>query len=118
MSRKFILMGIISISCTAMLVVGYFFFAGKPAFYGLALQPPRQAAEIDVKDMNGNVFRTNDLRGKVLLLYFGYVNCPLECPLTMAHLKQALGLLGSDSQDVKSSHDQHRSATGYPPGHA
>jgi protein SCO1 len=37
----------------------------------------------------------------VILLYFGFVNCPDECPLTMAHIKQALDALGSQAQKVE-----------------
>ena len=40
-------------------------------------------------------------RGKVVLLYFGFTNCPHECPLTMAHLKLALEQLGDSSKDVQ-----------------
>jgi len=40
-------------------------------------------------------------RGKVVLLYFGYVNCPDECPLTMAHQKLALESLGDQARNVQ-----------------
>jgi protein SCO1/2 len=35
------------------------------------------------------------------LIFFGFTNCVDECPLTMAHLKQALELLGDNSQNVQ-----------------
>jgi protein SCO1/2 len=94
-------MGIAAVVLIALLTVGYALFLRTPAFYGAAFDSPTLAAEIHAVDMHGNTFRLDDSRGKIVLLYFGYVNCPLECPLTMAHLKQALGSLGAQAQDVE-----------------
>jgi protein SCO1/2 len=101
MSRKSIWIGTISILIIATLVVGYFFLLRKPVLYGAVFNPSIPAAEINITDMHGNVFHLSDLRGKVVLLYFGFVNCPRECPLTLAHLRQALDTLGPDAQDVR-----------------
>jgi protein SCO1/2 len=76
-------------------------FLRQPSFYAAAFDSPRQAAEIQAVDMHGNAFRLNASPGKIVLLYFGYVHCPLECPLTMAHLKQALASLGAQAQSVQ-----------------
>lgn len=101
MPRKFIWIGSISIIFISALTIGYFSLLQKPVMYGEVFDPPIPAVEINTTDARGNAFRTNDLRGKVTMLYFGYLNCPLECPLTMAHLKQALDLLGSSARDVQ-----------------
>jgi len=101
MSRKSIWFGIVSITLIAVLLGGYFFLMRKPVLYGAVVNPPMPAAEINTIDMRGNTFRVSGLRGKVVMLYFGYVNCPTECPLTMAHLKQALDILGTNAQDVQ-----------------
>jgi protein SCO1 len=100
MSRKSIWFGIVSILLIAALTAGYFLWLRKPVLYGAVFDPPIPAAEITATDMYGNTFRMSDQRGKVVMLYFGYVNCPLECPLTMAHLSQVLDLLGTDARDV------------------
>ena len=101
MDRKTAWIGISAILLITLLTAGYALFLRKPAFYGAAFDSPRQAAEIQAVDMYGNAFRLSDSRGKIVLLYFGYVHCPLECPLTMAHLKQVLGSLGAEAQDVQ-----------------
>jgi protein SCO1/2 len=36
------------------------------------------------------------MRGKVVLLFFGYTSCPDICPTTLAELKQALEKLGPE----------------------
>jgi protein SCO1/2 len=101
MNRKATWMGIAAVLLIALLTTGYALFLRQPSFYGAAFDSPRQAAEIQAVDMHGNAFRLNDSRGKIVLLYFGYVHCPLECPLTMAHLKQALVSLGAEAQSVQ-----------------
>jgi protein SCO1/2 len=52
-------------------------------------------------DHNGQPFTMTSQRGKVVLLYFGYVNCPDECPLTMAHVKLARESLGNQARNVQ-----------------
>jgi len=37
----------------------------------------------------------------VVLLYFGFINCPDECPTTMAHIKLALESLGESAEKVQ-----------------
>lgn len=71
------------------------------SFHGSAIKPASPAAEISMPDQNGNDFQLSALRGKVVLVFFGFLNCPYECPLTMAHLSQAVDMLGDRSQDVQ-----------------
>jgi protein SCO1/2 len=42
---------------------------------------------------------TRDLRGKVLMLYFGYTKCPDVCPSSLAFITQALHALSPDELD-------------------
>lgn len=52
-----------------------------------------------------------DLRGKTVLLFFGYASCPDICPTTMAQLSEVLQKLGDDARDVRVvfiSVDPHR----------
>ena len=52
-------------------------------------------------DHTGKARALADFRGKVVLLYFGYVNCPDMCPMTMAKLGAAVNLLGEAGRDVQ-----------------
>lgn len=79
----------------------FLYFNRKQSFHGSVINPPASMPEISLKDQNGQAFQLSDLRGKVVFLYFGYTNCPDECPLTMAHLKQAMDQLGTQSADVR-----------------
>ncbi len=42
-----------------------------------------------------------DYRGKVVMLFFGYTNCPDECPATLAKMAQAVDRLGEDGKRVQ-----------------
>ena len=83
-----------------MAIAGYFAFA-RPTFRGAVIDPPMPAPDFSIVDDRGVQFHMSDMRGKIVLLYFGYTHCPDECPLTMAHLKQALETLGSRAQGVQ-----------------
>lgn len=50
---------------------------------------------------NGRVVSASDFRGKEVLLYFGYTNCPDVCPTTLANIAEALNKLGPRAKDVR-----------------
>lgn len=49
----------------------------------------------------GGVLDTRELRGKILLLNFGFTSCPDVCPLVLARLAQVRRELGPAAQDVQ-----------------
>lgn len=52
-----------------------------------------------------------DMRGKVVLMFFGYANCPDICPTSMAQLASVMEKLGKDAPKVRIlfvSVDPHR----------
>lgn len=83
-----------------MLVVIVTGCAPKPSFRSSVINPPLPAPEIKLTDQNGNLFQVSALRGKVILLFFGFSHCINECPLTMANIKAALAAVGDSSKDV------------------
>ncbi len=100
MQQKALVWGIGFIAILA-IIVGALFIINKPSLHGAVIDPPIPAAEIKLTDSNGNAFTLSSFRGKVVILYFGYTNCPDECPLTMAHLKLAMDILGDKSKDAQ-----------------
>jgi protein SCO1/2 len=54
---------------------------------------PRPAPDFHLTDQNGRPLSLENLRGKVVLLTFGYTHCPNICPMTLANLNQAFVLL-------------------------
>ncbi len=100
MQRKTLLVGA-GILVLLTIVTVIFLLTSKPSYRGAVITPPWLAPEIKLTDHNGQPFTMSGQRGKVVLLYFGYVNCPDECPLTMAHIKLALQSLGDRARDVQ-----------------
>lgn len=46
-------------------------------------------------------FTEKDVAGKVVLMFFGYANCPDICPTTMAQLAEVMEKLGDDAAKVR-----------------
>jgi protein SCO1/2 len=63
--------------------------------------PPRAAPEIALPASNGAPFSLHSLRGKVVVLEFGYTHCLDVCPVSLASLAQARKKLGAAAADVQ-----------------
>lgn len=67
-------------------------------------------AELPVQPVGGNFTLTDDtghpfelasLRGKAVLIFFGYTSCPDACPTTLSKLSTVYRRLGADAKRVK-----------------
>lgn len=52
-------------------------------------------------DHNGRARGVADFKGKVVMLFFGYVNCPDVCPTTLADMARVVDKLGKDGERVQ-----------------
>lgn len=50
---------------------------------------------------DGQPLTGEDLRGKVVMMYFGYTHCPDVCPLSMTHLHMVMQQLGDLADGVR-----------------
>ena len=82
---------------------------GAVVAYAVIRQPDAQFAGNDItgaqwarafalSDHNGQRRTLADFRGKVVLVFFGYTNCPDACPLSMERLRELnhSGLVAAD----------------------
>jgi len=67
---------------------------------GAVISPATPAADINLTDHHGQPFQLSSFRGKVALVFFGFSNCVVECPATLAIIRQALETVGDASKDV------------------
>lgn len=100
MNRRMLLLGV-GILVVLIIATALSYFTSNRSLTGGIISPPWPAPEIKLTDHNGQPFTMSSQRGKVVLLYFGYVNCPNECPLTMAHIKLARDSLENRAKDVQ-----------------
>ncbi|MEM7350135.1 MAG: SCO family protein [Acidobacteriota bacterium] len=78
---------------------------------GTLADPPQPAPELLGVNWNGEAFSLSDHLGKVAIVFFGYTMCPDVCPFTLAKIKQVVGELGEQADDlavVFVSVDPHR----------
>ncbi|MBI5901636.1 MAG: SCO family protein [Rhodocyclales bacterium] len=59
------------------------------------------ARDFALTDHDGRSRRLADFRGKAVLLFFGYLQCPNYCPTTLARLAEVMQLLGKEGQGVQ-----------------
>jgi len=52
-------------------------------------------------DGSSRAVTAKDYLGKIIVLYFGYTNCPDACPLTLTHLHIVMQRLGTQARDVR-----------------
>jgi cytochrome oxidase Cu insertion factor (SCO1/SenC/PrrC family) len=57
--------------------------------------------DFTLTDQDGRRFSLRDVRGKVVLLHFGFVGCGETCPTTMAKVGAALDRLGARAAQVQ-----------------
>ncbi|HRI57496.1 MAG TPA: SCO family protein [Anaerolineae bacterium] len=70
-------------------------------YHGLLLDSPAQAANFTLTSQSGEPVSLSELRGKPVLLYFGYTFCPDVCPTTLSTLNKALEIMGKKADDVQ-----------------
>ena len=75
--------------------------ARKPQFNAVDLTGADYAKDFQLPDTDGKVRRLQDFKGKAVVVFFGYTQCPDVCPTTMADIAQAKKLLGADGAKVQ-----------------
>ena len=73
----------------------------KPQFKAVDLTGADYAKDFRLPDANGQPRSLQDFRGKAVVLFFGYTQCPDVCPTTLAEIAQARTLLGADGDKVQ-----------------
>lgn len=69
--------------------------------YGTDITGASFANTLNLTDHSGKPRTLEDFKGKVVVLFFGYTQCPDVCPTTMADLANAMKLLGEKSNEVQ-----------------
>ena len=71
----------------------------KSDFYGSVYEI--DAPEFTLTDHNGSEVSLADFDDKIVLLFFGYTNCPDICPMTLSVANNTVDKLGNKAKDVQ-----------------
>ncbi len=72
-----------------------------PALKAGVFEPPAPAPEFSLQGSDGRELKLSRFAGKLVLLVFGFTNCPEVCPTTLATLAQARRELGAAAAEVQ-----------------
>ena len=85
----------------AVLASGCERIGAKSPFKSIDVTGAPMGGELRLTDHNGKPRTLADFRGKVVLVNFGYTQCPDVCPTTLADLASAMKKLGADASQVQ-----------------
>ncbi|MGH8634066.1 MAG: SCO family protein, partial [Burkholderiales bacterium] len=72
-----------------------------PQYQGTDITAVQWGRDFDLTDHDGQRRTLADFRGRVVLLFFGYTNCPGPCPTALAEMAQVVNQLGPDRKQVQ-----------------
>lgn len=114
MQAKRVRQGVITILTVLVVIVGAFvvrelFFTRTmnnaapvaEAFHGFVLEPPQPAPSFELIDQHRRPFKLEDHEGNVVVMFFGYTNCPDICPATLVYYTQVKRELGPLADRVR-----------------
>lgn len=73
----------------------------KPQFKAIDITGADYAKDFQLTDHNGQPRSLKDFQGKVVVMFFGYTQCPDVCPTSMAELAEVKKALGKDGERLQ-----------------
>jgi len=71
------------------------------SFSGIDITGADYATGFSLTDHNGQPRTLADFKGKVVVIFFGFTQCPDVCPTSMSELAEAKRLLGADGERLQ-----------------
>jgi protein SCO1/2 len=72
----------------------------EDTYTGTAIDPPLELPDFTLTDQTGQPFQLSSLRGRVVLMFFGYTHCPDFCPTTLSDFTIIKHQLGEAADEV------------------
>lgn len=73
----------------------------RPSFQGSDISGTNLGRGLRLTDHNGQLRTIDDFKGKVVVAFFGFAQCPDVCPTALAELAQVMKNLGPDADKVQ-----------------
>lgn len=93
------LAAVVALSISSSLLTGC--APDKPQFKSIDLTGADYAQGFSLADHNGQLRTLKDFSGKVVVVFFGFTQCPDVCPTSMAELADVKKLLGADGEKLQ-----------------
>jgi protein SCO1/2 len=74
---------------------------GKPSFKSVDVTGADFGRELKLTDHTGKPRTLTDFQGKVVVVFFGFTQCPDVCPTTLVEMKAVKEKLGKDGERVQ-----------------
>ncbi len=71
------------------------------SFKSLDITGANYGRHLDLPDFDGKIRHLSDFPGQLVVVFFGYTQCPDVCPTTLANLAETVQLMGADGAKVK-----------------
>jgi len=103
MTRRRVGAVFLAATVSAILSAGFLAACGeqKPAFSSIDITGADYGKNFALPDHNGQVRHLADFAGKVVVVFFGYTQCPDVCPTTLSELAEVKKLLGKDGDRLQ-----------------
>jgi len=75
--------------------------APKGSFHSIDITGAEYARKLELPDADGKLRSLAEFKGKVVVVFFGYTQCPDVCPTTMAELSEVRRALGDDGAKLQ-----------------
>lgn len=95
------LLGAAAAACAVPLLAGCDRRQTPEPFHSVDMTGAQYAQRLQLPDADGRMRSLDDFKGKVIVVFFGYVHCPDVCPVTMGELSQVKKQLGADGDRVQ-----------------
>ena len=96
MTRRTLLSGFIAILCLVAACV-----RSPASFKATDITGATFARDFALTDQSGQPRALADFKGKVVVVFFGYVQCPDVCPTTLSTLREVREKLGADGEKLQ-----------------
>lgn len=97
MTKRWIWLTLLALAPLAISLGVYLYVAATSTndFYGTEIENPPDVRDVTLIGPEGGPRSLAEWQGRLVLVFFGYTNCPDVCPLTMAKLAETYRELGA-----------------------
>jgi protein SCO1/2 len=93
---------VLGLGMLLLLIIGVLGCSPKPSFKNVDITGSTAFGNnFSLLDTNGNTKTMADYKGKVVVVFFGFTQCPDVCPTTLTEMDEALKLLGPKADKVQ-----------------